>query len=92
MTQEVKNYSTMFWCDLKTDEERIAFLKSGRACETGIIAPSIVDIVIHAFQCRIAVNEAIDWANGREVEWGERARNAFDFLYIAINGVKKYGD
>ncbi len=38
------------WCDLKTDEERVEFLRSGRAWETGIIAKSIVEDVARAFE------------------------------------------
>lgn len=34
------------WCDLKTIEEKIEFLKNGRAVETGIIAPAIVNDII----------------------------------------------
>ena len=37
------------WCDLKTDQERIKFLRSGRAWETGIIARSITEDVAQAF-------------------------------------------
>jgi len=38
------------WCDLKTDQERVEFLRSGRAWETGIIAKSIVEDVAQAFE------------------------------------------
>ena len=29
------------WCDCETDEEKAVFVKSGRAVDTGIIAPAI---------------------------------------------------
>ena len=87
-----RNISQLLWCDLQTDEERIEFLESGRACVTGIIASSLVEDVAHAFRCKIAIRRAIDWANGREEEWGSRARNAFNFLYEALDGVKPYDD
>jgi hypothetical protein len=38
------------WCDLKTDNEKVEFLRSGRAWETGIIAKSIVEDVAQAFE------------------------------------------
>ncbi len=38
------------WCDLVTDQERVEFLRSGRAWETGIIAKSIVEDVARAFE------------------------------------------
>ena len=37
------------WCDMTNDSERVTFLKSGRAVETGIIAPAIVEDVAEAF-------------------------------------------
>lgn len=69
------------WCDLTCDEERIEFLLSGRAVETGIIAPSIVDDVIKAFRAKQAITNAVECANGRESEWGSRAEAAFEYLY-----------
>ena len=40
------------WSDLKTDKERIEFLQSGRAWETGIIAQAIVKDIIEVFKYR----------------------------------------
>lgn len=31
-----------------------------------------------------AINECLNWANGRQSEWGDRAENAFAFLEKAI--------
>jgi len=28
-----------------------------------------------------AIKNCIDWANGRESEWGDRAENSFEFLH-----------
>lgn len=69
------------WGDLSSDEERVAFLESGEAVETGIIAPAIVEDVTNAFKAKIAIKNCVNWANGRESEWGNRAENAFNFLY-----------
>jgi len=35
-------------------------------------------------QLKDAVKQAIDYANGRESEWGERAEHCFDILRKAI--------
>ena len=37
---------TALWCDCENDEERIYFLSSGRAWETGIIAKELVPQII----------------------------------------------
>ena len=80
----MRDLSTLLWADLLSDEERIAFLESGRACETGIIAPAIVDDIVKTIKCRIAIKECIGYANNRETEWGSRAESAFQFLYDAL--------
>ena len=41
------------WVDLKTDTEKIEFLRSGRAWESGIIAQAFVEDVASAFEERI---------------------------------------
>lgn len=57
-------YDDKLWCDLKTDQERVEFLLSGRAWETGIIARAIVEDVAAAFRDR-AIADLVDL---REVE------------------------
>jgi hypothetical protein len=81
----MRDLSKLLWSDLESDEERVAFLESGRAYETGIIAPVMVDEIVKAIKCRIAINNCIDYANNRETEWGSRAESAFEFLYDALN-------
>lgn len=44
--------SEAHWCDCETDEERVNFLLSGRAWETGIIAKAIQNEVALAFKFR----------------------------------------
>jgi hypothetical protein len=34
---------------------------------------------------RSAIQEAIDYANGRESEWGDRAETSFGILYRALS-------
>lgn len=36
-----------------------------------------------------AVRSCVEWSNGRESEWGERAEHAFKFLHYAINAARK---
>lgn len=38
------------WCNLQTDDERIAFLESGAACRTGIIAPVMVAEIVALYR------------------------------------------
>lgn len=40
----------LLWSDLKTDAERIDFLKSGQAIATGVIAPSVVPEIIAVYR------------------------------------------
>lgn len=35
---------------------------------------------------RAAIQNCVNWSNGREYEWGERAEKAFDFLHAALAG------
>lgn len=80
----MRDLSQLLWSDLRSDEERISFLESGRAYETGIIAPTMVDEYVKALKCRQAIRDCINYANNRESEWGSRAEKAFQFLYDAI--------
>ena len=80
----MRDLSGLLWCDLVDDRERIAFLESGRAWATGIIAPVMVDEIVKALKCRTAIIDAIGYANGRESEWGERAEECFAILERAV--------
>lgn len=42
----MRDLSKLLWCDLKNDEERIDFLLSGRAYDTGIISPNMIPVVV----------------------------------------------
>lgn len=48
----MRDLSKLLWCDLVTDEERIEFIESGRAYETGIIAPAIEAEIIKAYNTK----------------------------------------
>lgn len=47
-----KLMSDALWCDCDTDKERAEFFRSGRACETGIIAKAIEQEVAKVFKFR----------------------------------------
>jgi hypothetical protein len=53
------------WADLDTDAERIEFLESGQAINTGIIAPSMIAEIVSVFR-RVETAEA-DLAEARAV-------------------------
>jgi len=46
------------WSDLETDEQRIEFLESGRAWDTGIIAKVLEPDIISLLKARIALRDA----------------------------------
>lgn len=56
----MRDLSNLLWSDLTDDEERVAFLESGRAWETGIIAPVMVDEIINAFKCCMVMRREIE--------------------------------
>ena len=57
----MRDLSQLLWCDLVSDEERIAFLESGRAVQTGIIAPEIVAELVQAFRQKITADRIPWW-------------------------------
>ena len=50
----------LLWCDLQSDEDRILFLESGAACDTGIIAPVMVGEIIALYRKLQAAQSEID--------------------------------
>ncbi len=38
------------WCELKTDLEKAQFIESGRAVETGVIAPAIAEDIARVYR------------------------------------------
>ena len=48
----MRDLSKLLWCDLKSDEERIEFLLSGRAYDTGIISPNMIPVVVDLLKYR----------------------------------------
>ena len=52
-----KDMSTALFCDCETDADRAEFFASGRAVETGVIAPSIAAEVAQAFAAHAQLAE-----------------------------------
>jgi hypothetical protein len=50
----------LLWCDLQSDEDRILFLESGAACDTGIIAPVMVGEILALYRKIQAAKNEID--------------------------------
>jgi hypothetical protein len=50
----------LLWCDLKSDEDKILFLESGAACDTGIIAPVMVGEILAMYRKLQAARNEID--------------------------------
>jgi len=55
----MRDLSNLLWCDLQTDRERLEFIQSGRAVDTGIIAQAMVTDLVEVYR-RIdaAINRA----------------------------------
>lgn len=45
----MRDLSNLLWCDLTSDEEKLEFLRSGRATETGIIAHAMIDNLVAVY-------------------------------------------
>lgn len=58
----MRDLTKLLWRDLKSDEERLAFIRSGRAYETGILAKAIEHDCATAFESKIALEYAVDLA------------------------------
>ena len=52
-----EKYKNNLWCDLKTDQQKVEFLKSGRAFETGIIAQVVVDDIVSLYEHAMKIEE-----------------------------------
>jgi hypothetical protein len=83
IAETAQRFPDKLWSDLRSDEERIEFLRSGRAHETGIIAPCMVDDIINLLQLREELTDlvlaAMDDPPRQPKDagnWEERARRA----------------
>jgi hypothetical protein len=46
----MKDRSKLLWGDLKNDRERLEFIRSGRAVDTGILAPAMVEDLVEVYR------------------------------------------
>lgn len=46
----MRDLSELLWCDLHTDRERAEFIESGRAVNTGILAPAMVEDLVEVYR------------------------------------------
>lgn len=70
------------WCDLQNDEDRIRFLESGAAFDTGIIAPAMVSEILYR-KIQAAKNEInLIYSNGQNEQYNAAAQ-----IETAINSI-----
>ena len=63
------------WCDCETDDERAVFLHSGRAIETGVVAPILAPELAEVFMDRASLRaevERLKAENTQANEWISR--------------------
>ena len=82
------------FCDCKTDEEKANFFLSGRAVETGIIAPAISNDVSMAYHRCAEFQKEIDTLRAKVAEM-EQQEPVGKFVQHPSNGLWEqdgYGD
>ena len=82
------------FCDCKTDEEKANFFLSGRAVETGIIAPAISNDVSMAYHRCAEFQKEIDTLRAKVARM-ERQKPVGKFVQHPSNGLWEqdgYGD
>ena len=85
-TNPEQSTAKRLWSDLVTDNDRLSFLESGRAVETGIIAPVLVPDIIDLVKYRMdnkliqSNNSVIERAKDRsnKLTWRERIRGSIE--------------
>ncbi len=83
---ELPCYTDKLWCDMKTIDQKIGFLESGRAHETGVIAksliPELVDILRTIKAKNMALRQSVDLYKRYELEnWEVPAPKSYkDFM------------
>lgn len=74
----MRDLSDLLWCDLVSDAERIAFLESGRAVATGLIAPAMVSEIVEVFRFR---SQAQKWSTKYTVDHCEFRQSGADIVF-----------
>ena len=62
----MRDLSELLWGDLQTDRERAEFIQSGRAVDTGILAPAMVEDLVEVYR---RIDEAVSKAE-RAIQFG----------------------
>jgi len=52
----MRDLSNLLWCDLENDRERLAFIKSGLAVDTGILAQTMAEDLVEVYR---RIDEAV---------------------------------
>jgi len=61
-----RNLSKLLWGDLQSDRERLEFIRSGLAVDTGILAPAMVEDLVEVYR---RIDAAISRAE-RAIQFG----------------------
>ena len=64
----MEDRSGLLWGDLQTDRERLEFIESGRAVDTGILAPAMVEDLIEVYRRIDAAVKALQGMTRHEIE------------------------
>ena len=62
----MRDLSKLLWCDLRTDCERLEFIRSGLASDTGILARAMIEDLVEVYQ---RIDAAISRAE-RAIQFG----------------------
>jgi len=57
----MRDLSELLWGDLQTDRERLEFIESGRAVDTGILAPAMVEDLVKVYRRIDAAVKALQY-------------------------------
>jgi len=64
----MRDLSNLLWCDLENDRERLAFIKSGLAVDTGIIALAMAEDLVEVYRRIDAAVKALQGITRHEIE------------------------
>jgi hypothetical protein len=64
----MRDLSKLLWGDLQSDRERLAFLESGRAVDTGILAPAMVEGLAGVYRRIDTAVKALQGMTRHEIE------------------------
>lgn len=80
----MRDLSNLLWCDLQTDREKLEFIRSGRAVDTGILAPAMVEDLVEVYRRIADAVVALETITRHEID-----ADIEDYLFSEPN---KYGN